>query len=172
MLPRRLSGDFRLGNRRQYPWLFIILCVALLAIAYEVGGKALKIEWVVSILGGVGGLTTFLYTQHLQETRLFTELFQGFNERYNELNQRLNAIVEAVPPEIEGYDKQTLMDYFNLCAEEYLYFRAGYIDDAVWRSWTRGMKYYANIPVVRKLWERELESDSYYGFSLQEVERL
>jgi hypothetical protein len=167
---RRLKGDFRLDNRRRYPWIFAILCVGLLAIAYEVGGQTLKIEWVVSILGAVGGLTTFLYAQHLQETRLFTELFQGFNKRYNDLNQPLNLIADGKLAEIGAEERQTLMDYFNLCAEEYLYFDAGYIDDAVWRAWARGMKCYADVPAIRAIWVKELESGSYYGFSMRELE--
>jgi hypothetical protein len=165
-----LSGGFRLRNRRWYAWLFILLCVGLIIFVYVVGKAVPKIEWVVSILGGVGGLTTFLYTQHLQETRLFTELFQKFNERYDELNQPLGSIAEAGVSGIHGERRQTLIDYFNLCAEEYLYFSAGYIDAAAWRSWARGMKYYADVPAIREIWEQELAKDSYYGFSLRQLE--
>jgi hypothetical protein len=163
-------GSFRLGNRRWYPWLFVLLCLGLLVVAYEVGGKDLKIEWAVSILAGIGGLTTFLYTQHLQETRLFTDLFKDFNERYNALNRQLNAIADVAETGVQGEDGQILVDYFNLCAEEYLYFNAGYIDTAVWSSWARGMKFYADVPGIRRIWEQELESGSYYGFSLREIE--
>ena len=170
MLSQRLTGGFRLSNRRWYPWVFLLLCTFFLLLAYALGGKQLKIEWVVSVLGGAGGLTTFLYSQHLQETRLFMELFRGFNQRYDGLNQRLNEIASSVGTGLGAEDQQQLMDYFNLCAEEYLFFRSGYIDDDVWRSWTRGMRFYAQVPVIREIWERELTSGSYYGFSLQELE--
>lgn len=172
MLPRHLIGGFHLGNRKWYPWLFLALCAAFFAVAYQVTGKSLKIEWVISILGATGGLTTFLYTQHLQETRLFTELFQQFNQRYTGLNDRLNVIAEMSSGGISREDRQVLTDYFNLCAEEYLYFNAGYIDDSVWRSWMRGMKAYAAVPAIRELWEEELLSGSYYGFSLSEFEHV
>jgi hypothetical protein len=172
LVSQRLLGGFQLGNRRWYPWLFLTLCVGFFAVAYHISGKDLKVEWVVSSLGAAGGLTTFFLTQHLQETRLFTELFQRFNARYDELNQRLNAIVDVGDEEISHDDRQVLMDYFNLCAEEYLYFKAGYIDVSVWKSWTRGMKMYADVPAIRKLWEEELRSDSYYGFSLSQFERV
>ena len=170
MLSRGLMGGFRLSNRRWYPWLFALLCVVLLAIAYQLAGKELKIEWVISALGAAGGLTTFFYTQHLQETRLFTELFQGFNKRYNDSNQRLNEIRETAIKGITDGDRQVLMDYFNLCAEEFLYFNAGYIDEDVWRSWARGMKFFAEAPAIRGMWEEELKEGSYYGFSLRELE--
>lgn len=170
MLSQRLTGGFRLSNRRWYPWVFLLLCTFFLLLAYALGGQQLKIEWVVSVLGGAGGLTTFLYSQHLQETRLFMELFKGFNQRYDGLNQRLNEIASSDGTALGAVDQQQLMDYFNLCAEEYLFFRSGYIDDDVWRSWARGMRFYAAIPVIRDIWERELASGSYYGFSLQELE--
>jgi hypothetical protein len=142
-----------------------------LLLAYDLGGRQLKIEWVVSVLGGAGGLTTFLYSQHLQETRLFTELFRVFNERYDRLNQRLNELAMSDGTGLSKDGQKLLMDYFNLCAEEYLYFRSGYIDEDVWQSWTRGMRVYAQVPVIRKFWESELASGSYYGFSLRELEK-
>jgi hypothetical protein len=170
LVSQRLTGGFRLSNRRWYPWVFLLLCTVFLLLAYELGGKQLKTEWVVSVLGGAGGLTTFLYSQHLQETRLFTELFQVFNERYDRLNQRLNELASVVDGTALSADsQQLLMDYFNLCAEEYLYFRSGYIDEDVWRSWTCGMRVYAQVPAIRQIWERELAGGSYYGFSLQEL---
>jgi hypothetical protein len=172
LLPRQLIGGFHLGNRKWYPWLFLALCAAFFAVAYQVAGRSLKIEWVISILAAAGGLTTFLYTQHLQETRLFTELFQQFNARYAGLNERLSAIAESRGEGMSREDRQVLMDYFNLCAEEYLYFNAGYIDDSVWKSWMQGMRAYAAVSAIRALWEEELRSGSYYGFSLSEFEHV
>jgi hypothetical protein len=169
---KNLMGGFKLGNRRWYPWLFLLLGVLFLLFAYELAGKELKIEWVISALGSAGGLTTFLYTQHLQETRLFTELFQGFNASYDRLNQRLNEIHETAGIGVGDDDLQVLMDYFNLCAEEFLYFSAGYIDHGVWKSWARGMKFYADVPAIRSIWREELEGGSYYRFSLRELEQL
>jgi hypothetical protein len=142
-------GGFRLSNRRWYPALFVLLCAGFLLVAYTFGGKELRIEWVVSVFGGVGGLTTFIYAQHLQETRLFTELFRAFNERYNNMNQILSAIAETSRIEVASENRHVLFDYFNLCAEEYLYFRAGYIDESVWQSWVRGMKVFADVPAIR-----------------------
>jgi hypothetical protein len=171
LVSQRLTGGFRLSNRRWYPWVFLLLCTFFLLLASALGGGQLKIEWVVSVLGGAGGLTTFLYSQHLQETRLFTELFQTFNRRYDQLNQHLNEIASCDGTGLSTDSQQLLMDYFNLCAEEYLFFRSGYIDEDVWRSWTCGMRFYAKVPAIRAIWARELESGSYYGFSLRELEK-
>jgi len=120
-----------------------------------------------------GGFVAFLYTQHLQQSRLFKELFTEFNQRYNELNEGLNDIrgrPEGAP--LKPEDTKTLFDYFNLCGEEFLFFRAGYIDLDVWRSWCHGMQEFMNDPEIRRLWEDELKSGSYYGFTLDEPVRV
>jgi len=165
-------GGFHLKNRRWYSGLFIVLFIAFLAVGYAVAGQVLKIEWAVPILAAVAGLTTFLYSQHPQETRLFAELFKEFNARFDGLNKQLNKIKETALTGINGDDQQIVLDYLNLCAEEYLYFSAGYIDEAVWKSWARGMKFYSDVSAIRKVWEQELLGDSYYGFSLEKLENL
>jgi hypothetical protein len=147
----------------------LLLSLALIAAAYRFGGQDLRVEWILSLLGVALASSTFLFTQHLQETRLFAELFREFNARYNALNGRMNRIVETADTGVHGDDRQTLMDYFNLCAEEYLYFKAGYIDSTVWIAWRAGMKYYADVAKIRRIWESELASGSYYGFSLSEL---
>jgi hypothetical protein len=167
-----LTVGFQLGNRRRYPAVFLILSLALLIGGYYFGEWNLKGQWAIPVLGVAVGFTTFLFTQQLQETRLFSELFKEFNTRYNGLNGPLNKIVETADTGFNREDRQVLMDYFNLCAEEYLYFRAGYLDKAVWSAWVRGMKFYADVPGIRRIWEMEIEGGSYYGFSLRELEKL
>jgi hypothetical protein len=161
------SDKFRLRNRRHYPSLFLIPFLILVLIAWKLAPPDHFMEVVISVLIAVGGFVGFLYSQHLQETRLFKELFTEFNQRYDRLNAELNAIrnrPEAV--DLEEGDTSLLLDYFNLCAEEYLFFRAGYIDVDVWRSWCRGMKEYDDDPEIHKLWKEEIELGSYYGFTL------
>ena len=61
-------------------------------------------------------------------------------------------------------ESKLLNDYLNLCAEEYLWFSKGRIDNSVWQSWENGMKYYLNIPSIKGfVKEQELQKDSYYG---------
>ncbi len=57
-----------------------------------------------------------------------------------------------------------LFDY--LCAEEFLFYKASYIDEEVWQSWRRGMAILARNPRSRQIWEQELKAESYYGFKL------
>ena len=169
----RTTSVFRLGNRKWYPWLFLGLCIIVIPVTYQLLPPGKGVEGLLPSFALLGGFVAFLYTQHLQQSRLFKELFTEFNQRYNELNEKLNDI--RVRPEgapLKSEDTKNLFDYFNLCAEEFLFFRAGYIDFDVWRSWCHGMQEFINDPEIRRLWEVELKSNSYYGFTLDEPFRV
>ena len=47
----------------------------------------------LTLVGASAALVHFLYTRHLEETRMFRELFADFNRRYDVLNGALNEIV-------------------------------------------------------------------------------
>ena len=59
-----------------------------------------------------------------------------------------------------------LIDYFNLCGEEYLYCTKGYIDPVVWKAWHKGMQEHIGNPAIGKIWQEEKSKDSYYGLQL------
>ncbi|MFN9133125.1 MAG: hypothetical protein ACK5XO_10655, partial [Phycisphaerales bacterium] len=141
------------------------------ASALAIGGLRLLIPTVVTtevalaVLGLVGGLGYFVYQQHLSQTELFAHLFEKFNTRYDAMNERL-AELRASRKSLEEWaesGRQGVIDYFNLCAEEWLFFQAGYIDQRVWDAWYNGMKHYARDERFAAIWNKE-PKDSYYGF--------
>ena len=96
------------------------------------------------------------------------ELFQYFNDRYDDKNDELQRITaedsrdrDLTPPQ-----KLALIDYFNLCDEESVFRDAGYIYDPVWESWENGMRQFSKDPRIAELWEEEQKTNSYYGFKL------
>jgi hypothetical protein len=80
----------------------------------------------------------FVQQQKLAETSLFKELFTEFNQRYDSLNEKLVAL-RGETSELTPEKKGIVLDYFNLCAEEYLFYKEGYIYPEVWTAWCRGM---------------------------------
>lgn len=162
------SKPFSLAKRSRYPLIFLVAVAALVTGIHLLVPAAKQAEAYLPAVAAAAGFAYFLYSQHLQETRLFTELFRQFNAKYDALNEALNKIandkdVTVLPPS----DRQVLFDYFNLCAEEYLYFKTGYIDEEVWKSWVNGMSYFAEIRHIRDLWKEELANGSYYGLRLE-----
>jgi hypothetical protein len=154
----------KLQNRRWFPFIFLAALGSGVAVwFYFTAGH--RPEFLMSAIGAAGGLTYFLYRQHLDETRLFKELFASFNQRYDVLNDDLNNILfGSRDKKFDPTQRELLFSYFNLCAEEYLFYRAGYIDRHVWNSWYRGMKVFFDHPQIRELWDEDSKSDSYYGF--------
>lgn len=167
-----MRAPFSLQQRNFYPWLFLGLVLGANAVAWQMIGSSARPEIYLSVTGGVAALVHFFYAQHSQNTTRFLTLFREFNQRYDDLNGQLNLLTSRDRSLVIGpAETQTLYDYFNLCAEEYLYFKVGFIDAEVWQAWLRGMKAFAQHPEVRRIWEEELKAGSYYGFNLDLVDR-
>jgi predicted nucleic acid-binding Zn finger protein len=65
-----------------------------------------------------------------------------------------------------------ILDYFNLCAEEYVMQKMGVIPDFVWDVWLSGIHDCARQNHIKAAWGTEMEANcSYYGFDLQKVMR-
>jgi len=122
-------------------------------------------------VGAVLGLSYFVLKQHLEDIRLFKELFSAFTSRFDKMNERLYELLDGPPEQTLTPEEVTfLYDYFNLCAEEYLYYRKGFIYPEVWLAWIHGMRLFYASPRIRALWKSELQTGSYYGFSTTLIE--
>ena len=154
----------KLHNRRWFPLIFFVSSVAVVVLWYlfALGHRP---EVLLSSIGAVAGFSYFLYHQHLDETKLFKDLFIEFNVRYDKLNDGLNTIlVGPKEGELSESERELVFSYFNLCAEEYFFYKAGYIDQSVWQAWCRGMDIFFTHPRIRDLWDADCRADSYYGF--------
>ncbi len=162
-----MTTPFRLGRRQSYQWWFAGTAAAAGLGFYLLPAEKQTPELLISLLGSIAAFFHFLYAQHKSNTDRFVALFKEFNSRFDTLNDDLNRIRELSPNTLlEPKDKQRLYDYFNLCAEEYLYFKSGYVDAEVWSSWLRGMAHFASSDAIRQIWDKELQQGSYYGFKL------
>lgn len=160
---------FKLPRRKYFPVIFVIAVLVVFAAwcQFEKSHRDEKShpELLLTGLGAIGGFAYFLYRQHLDETRLFKELFAEFNARYDKLNNDLNKILDGPEQGLPStMERDTVFKYFNLCAEEYLFHKAGYIDKKVWNAWQKGMVIFFKNPRIAALWKSEEKTDSYYGF--------
>jgi len=151
---------------RHYILIAMIMTVTVI-LAAIMKPHIVKFEIVVTALGGIFSSAYFVQKQKLEELRLFKELFTEFNHRYDQMNEKLNKILQGTQNEkLTEQEINYLYDYFNLCGEEYLYYKQGYILPEVWESWKNGMRTFSKNNRIRELWEDELKENSYYCFKL------
>ncbi len=168
-----MNKSFSLKMRSYYPWLFIALLIIFNLIGFIVLSSRFNADVCLSIIGAVAAFIHFLYSQHNKNTDIFITLFRDFNLRYDLLNNRLNKLFNKDTNTLFSQEERNLLfDYFNLCAEEYLFFEAGYIDKDVWNSWLNGMRFFASNKQILDLWQGELKTNSYYGFSLSFIKHV
>lgn len=111
-------------------------------------------------------LTFYISILNYQQSydKFFKELFLECNKRYDNLNDYLNSLTTNSIISSNA-ERQKIVDYLILCAEEYLWFKKGRISDEVWKNWIAGMKEQISKPTIRKIYEEEYEQrESYYGF--------
>lgn len=159
----RIGVKLKFWFFEHYWWM---LCLILASTPTALLWHNEPLPTVVTVVGALLSLIYFVQKQKLEELRLFRELFKEFNARYDEMNEKLARIVESTDTEIPKQERETLIDYFNLCGEEYLYFERGYIDPAVWKAWFNGMKAIISVPRVLCVWQAKKQTDSYYDLPL------
>lgn len=122
-------------------------------------------EIILSVVGGYSALYFGLTKHWMEKDKMFKDLFEDFNARFNSMNDDLNKIRENKQrPEGSRPDDEVIQAYLNLCSEEYLWFKRGRIDAKVWRAWLKGAEYYLGGEKIRDLFEEESkENESYYG---------
>lgn len=154
---------------KHYWWIALIGTVIgiILILRFAPTDKATLI---VSLVAAALGFCYFSQQQKLAETVLFKQLFTEFNQRYDKMNNRLAEIAASKNPS-DPAARQDIVDYFNLCAEEYLFFCEGYIHPEVWHSWCNGMLWYLKREQFKAVWAEEIQTNSYYGLSVDEIEK-
>ena len=85
-------------------------------------------------------------------------------------NEGLNQIFKKPPEEsLTNPEVEILFNYFNLCGEEYLYYKRGFIYPEVWQAWKNGMRLFRKNPRIKNLWDADLETGSYYGLGFDDL---
>ena len=128
-------------RRNVWPWfvgasVFVGAVYAIAPASYRSGSVLL------SAVGSLWALAFYVHGRHAEDAKFVKELLTDFNERYDNLANDLQRAVWMDAP-FDADLKLRFIKYFNLCAEEWLFWRAGYIYDPVWKAWENGMKQYA-----------------------------
>ena len=118
----------------------------------------------LGLIGGSAAIVLGLMQYWLQRDREFRDLFKDMNSAYDKLNNQLDEVEAGHLTEAEA--KKTVVDYMNLCAEEYFWHKRGRIDGDVWQAWESGMRSRFKHEKIAELARPELKeySASYYGW--------
>jgi len=127
-----------------------------------------KIEVLVATIATGISLSIAYIQSRIQDDKIFKELFTEFNHRYDSyFRQELEVIVDrhnSITEPLVDEDREIIIKYFNLCAEEYLWKSKHRIPQKVWVAWEKGMIYYFNLKVFNEVLMEEKEAwGSYYG---------
>lgn len=154
---------------KHYWWAGLLGGLVMAALAFWFGGEHMT-TWLGGVLTVTLGFFYFVQQQKVAETKLFFELFSKFNERYDRMNDRLTWLAEC-EFSARRKDRDLVVDYFNLCAEEYHFYQQGFIHPMVWQSWCRGMLWYLRRHPFKDIWNEEVKSETFYGLTLTEIEK-
>jgi hypothetical protein len=163
---QRMGKHFVFRNYWRIAPVVALALIAIIAARHPQGWESLT----ATTLGGALAFCYFVQKQKLDELRLFKDLFTDFNRRYDAMNEKLENI-RAGNQRVDPQQRKILANYFNLCAEEYLFFNEGYIHGEVWSSWCRGMLYYLHDARILQVWNEEMVSDSYYSLTLDTIKK-
>lgn len=148
---------------QHYWWL---LCLALPTTVLTLVILKEPVPTVVTVVGSLLSMAYFLQKQKLEELKLFREIFRECNERYDRMNDALTAIATKSDASLSQAERVQVIDYLNLCGEEYLYFKRGYIEPIVWEAWHAGMRAWIGTRNIGQVWEEEKNTGSYYDLPL------
>ncbi len=152
-------------RHRRNVWPWFVGASVLLGVVYAIVPASYRSGSVLlTAVGSLWALAFYLHGRHAEDAKFVKELLTDFNQRYDNLGTDLQRAMWTDGSSFEADDKLKFIKYFNLCAEEWLFWRAGYIYDPVWKAWENGMKQYTHDARVIALWQEERATDSYYGF--------
>lgn len=153
----------------------VFLWLIAVSICWYQIDKTLEFKTLLVILGVLITAYFGLSKQASDDDKLFQELFTDFNNKYSgETNDLFNKLLAGEDVDIDK-NRLLVIDYFNLCSEEFLWYKKNRIPRKVWKAWEAGMIENLSIPKVRLIFNEETNTKrkkrSYYGF-VEYIEKI
>lgn len=152
-----------------------------------VGITSVIVTLTIGVIGGIityrfnkNSIEHFKQTEKIEDHRMMKELFTEFNIRYDKINNRLDKISRASLKKWDEYDDKkksryegVIIDFFNICAEEYFWHSEGRINGGIWASWHKGMNdIYSRSEIIQNLWEEECKNDGYKSYYISKKDDI
>jgi hypothetical protein len=132
------------------------------------GIKVIDVTLLLGLLGSIATIYFGVLKLKIENDILFKELFEAFNKRYDtNLNDLINKLKTDTQKKLSQDDINIIIDYFNLCAEEFLWNKKRRIPDDVWKAWKAGILENLKVKQVKEVYDFETSTErgkiSYYG---------
>lgn len=152
--------------KRNYELFFASLGFILI-IGYQFF-YSLDVKIFLGLLGTVATLYFGSLKIRVENDKLFKELFQDFNSRYDiRFNDLINELKADTERKLDTKEINLVIDYLNLCSEEYLWRYKNRIPKKVWQSWKAGILENLEIKQVGDVYQNQISSEngkkSFYG---------
>jgi len=149
--------------RRYIIWVTIFSVIIFIFTLIQLSGKLSAFTY-LGLCATIITIYISIINYYQTSDKFFKELFTDFNQRYDKMNNFLNQIKDndVLSPD----DRQRVIDYLNLCAEEFMWVQKGRLPEDIWESWKNGIQFHLRKDSIRKVFdeERSLWKSSYYGF--------
>jgi len=119
-------------------------------------------------IGSVAAIYFGKVKQNVEDDKMFKELFYDFNNKYDKnFNDLINKLRYDRNTPLGDAERYLIIDYFNLCAEEYLWYSRERIPKSVWLAWKAGIIENLTVEQVKEVYLTETRSEvgraSFYG---------
>lgn len=161
---------------KKYWEAFLFVCLIFLAAFIFIFFDFDKERFKNLYLGIIASLITLylgLLKIKIEREKFEQTLFTDFNNRYSpdinglfvKIRKKENKCKKV---KLTKHNKQLIIEYLNLCSEEYYWFKRGRIPTKIWDAWDAGIKQNTNLISVEKIIKSEMKNDltkkSYYKF--------
>ena len=154
-------------SKKKIVWLVPIVMSCILLV------NDLEVKTLITVITALLSFVYFVQKQSMEDDKLELEAFSNFNRRYFSLTTKLALIHDKSEDEhLTDEEKETLVEYFSLCVEEFFYFKKGRISLAIWRNWAHGISgTVRSHELIQNYWNKTIRNKVNYGLTLKEVEK-
>jgi hypothetical protein len=124
------------------------------------------------IIGVVTFVITFRWGVISYKNQMNAQLFLEFTKRYDEILQSFPRTARSARFNLEGpppgeSEELTLsiLQYLNLCSEEFYLYKKGWLDEKVWKIWEEELVRTLRAPLLMREWKKlAREFNAYSAF--------
>ena len=131
---------------------------------------AVQAATLVGVSCGTAGVFWGVYVYRRQ---MNAQLFLSYTQRYSDLMRGfpadcrdLRIAIDGDLPKSSSELTSSVLEYLNLCSEEFYLWKRGYLATGVWRIWEGELVRTLQSPLLRREWEKlRAEFGSYTEFA-------